>query len=322
MSASHVETCRICNALGPHQHHFACEMMFGQRTAFDYFQCSACGCLQIVSVPADIGEYYGEQYYSHARQLQRGAFAEAVIRARDRYALFGRGLFGRAVEKRFPNLAMRAIRPLAPPRDAAVLDVGCGSGHLLVTMAAIGFTDLTGMDPFVQHSIAYENGVRVLKQGIDQAQDRWDLVMFHHSFEHVADPAQALAAACKALTPKGCCVIRVPLADSHAWERYGVNWCQLDAPRHLYLHTQRSMQVLAQHTGLRIERVVHDSTDFQFWGSEQYERGIPMRSPTSYFENPKASIFSRAQIEDFRFQAARLNENGRGDQAVFYLRHA
>ena len=322
MTTTRHDTCRICETQGLHPRFTAREMMFGKRTSFDYFKCTACGCLQIASVPKDIGDYYGDNYYSHGRPTQRSALAAAIVRARDRYAVSGHSLVGSLLAARFPNLAINAIRPLGLPRQAAILDVGCGSGHLLLTLAAIGFTDLTGMDPFVPQSITYESGVRVLKQGIEDAQGRWDLVMFHHSFEHVADSLSVLSAARRALAPAGSCMVRVPLVDSLAWERYGVNWCQLDAPRHLYLHTQQSMKVLAQRAGLQVERVVHDSTDFQFWGSEQYERDIPLRSSTSYFENRAASMFSRAQIDDFRRCAAELNASAKGDQAVFYLRHA
>ena len=39
-------------------------MMFGTRERFAYFECSACGCLQIETVPADMARHYPDNYYS------------------------------------------------------------------------------------------------------------------------------------------------------------------------------------------------------------------------------------------------------------------
>ena len=124
------------------------------------------------------------------------------------------------------------------------------------------------------------------------------------------------------LKPEGVALVRIPVADSWAWRHYGADWVQLDPPRHLFLHTRRSMDLLAAAAGLKVERVVHDSTAFQFWGSEQYRRGIPLQDPRSYARNPRASAFSAGEIRTFEARAAELNACGEGDQACFYLRRA
>jgi hypothetical protein len=94
---------------------------------------------------------------------------------------------------------------------------------------------------------------------------------------------------------------------------------QLDAPRHLFIHSVKSMETLAAQAGLRVAEVAWDSTEFQFWGSEQYLRDIPLRADASYATRPEKSIFSARQIADFRTKAAELNALGRGDQAAFFL---
>lgn len=315
-------TCRVCHSQAAHPAFVAREMMYGRRDSFSYFKCVACGCLQIASVPEDLGSYYAHAYYSHSLQLQRSGIRGLLARARDRHAVTGRGFIGGWLGQRLPNLALDAIRPLGPTPSTRILDVGCGKGHLLLMLAALGFRDLTGMDPFATESVHYPEGPRILKQGIEAAQGEWDIIMFHHSLEHIPDQLQALAAAARVLNANGTCVVRVPLVDSEAWERYGVDWCQLDAPRHLYLHTRQSLEMIARQAGLKLDEVRYDSTDFQFWGSEQYQKDIPLTGERSYLVNRKASIFSAAQIRDFRRQSRHLNETMRGDQAIFYLRKA
>ena len=39
-----------------------------------------------------------------------------------------------------------------------------------------------------------------------------------------------------------------------------------------------------------------DSGAFQFWGSEQVRRGIPLMDPQSHFVDAKASSFSRSEL--------------------------
>jgi hypothetical protein len=122
------------------------------------------------------------------------------------------------------------------------------------------------------------------------------------------------------LRPGGYALIRIPVADSYAWRTYRADWVQLDPPRHFHLLTRRAMEILTRSVGLEITEVVHDSESFQFWGSEQYLRDIPLCDPRSvsmYMEQP---AFSPQELERFAEQARHLNQQGEGDSAGFFLR--
>jgi hypothetical protein len=84
----------------------------------------------------------------------------------------------------------------------------------------------------------------------------------------------------------------------------------------------KSFELLVEKCGLVIRDIVFDSTEMQFWGSEQYKKGIPYWAENSYLLNAKKSIFSTKQIKEFRKTAKEININGQGDQAAFYLRKA
>jgi len=114
----------------------------------------------------------------------------------------------------------------------------------------------------------------------------------------------------------------VPTVSSAAWDRYGTDWVQLDAPRHLYLHSHRSLALAAAQAGLKVAALACDSTSFQFWGSEQYRRDIALNDATSYAVDPGASIFSVGDIARFEADAQRLNRERRGDQIDALLRSA
>jgi hypothetical protein len=70
---------------------------------------------------------------------------------------------------------------------------------------------------------------------------------------------------------------------------------------------------LAKSSGFDIQKVVFDSTSFQFWGTELYKRNKPLKG-----SDPK-SAFSEAELLDFEKKAQMLNRTGKGDQACFYF---
>lgn len=148
---------------------------------------------------------------------------------------------------------------------------------------------------------------------------KFKLIIFNHLLEHIPDQLETLAKVTEILSEDGICFIRMPIKTEYIWNRYGVNWVQIDAPRHFFLHTLRSFELLAKKSDLVIQDVIFDSTEFQFWGSEQYQREIPLEAENSYSVKPKKSIFTSKQINKFRKIAEELNKKNQGDQAAFYL---
>jgi len=203
--------------------------------------------------------------------------------------------------------------------NSKILDVGSGSGKLLVDMRQYGFRGITGVDPYLKEDIFYDKGVTVLKKNVYELTQVYDFILLKDSFEHILDPLSVLNQLHRLLKPKGCLLIMMPVAGCYAWKKYNVNWVQLDAPRHIFLHTIKSFGLLAHKAEFQINDIKYDSYDFQFWGSEQYIKDIPLFDPRSRMVNPESSLFSKAQIEEFKTRSHELNENGLGDQARFYL---
>lgn len=311
--------CGICANAEDNTPYRVWEMQLGARQAFDYFQCGQCGCLQIVRPPDNLADYYPSGYFSFRDQqkLARHPLRAWLDRARVRNALqAGGSLLG--------ALADRFAKPLDYPAwlaltgkgiEARVLDVGCGSGKLLLRMRLGGVAHCTGIDPFLAEDLRYPNGLRIHKQALGERLGEFDLIMFHHAFEHMDRPHEVLARTVRLLAPAGIVLIRVPLADSEAWERYREHWCNLDAPRHLYLHTRASLEHLARRAGLEIFATFRDSTPSQFIISELYRRDIPGSAGVK-----PESVLEPGQLAEFRALTERLNREGRGDMGGFFFR--
>lgn len=313
--------CRICGNTDQPRTYIAKEMMLGLRDEHDYFECSHCGCLQIAEIPADLARYYPPAtYYSYSATKNANPLKQALIKQRDQYAVMGNSLLGQALQAVSPNDKLASLRPLNLNLEMRILDIGCGAGHLLHALRDVGFENLLGLDPFNQTDLDYPNGLRVEKRDIFSETGLWDVIMFHHSLEHVPDQQAHLKQAFNLLKPNGQLLVRVPTVSSYAWQHYGVNWVQLDAPRHLYLHSIQSLHHLAEQCGFKVEQYIYDSNAFQFWGSEQYQQDIPLRDAKSYADNPSNSLFSEQDIKQFAQRSQRLNLEQQGDQVAFYLR--
>jgi SAM-dependent methyltransferase len=199
-----------------------------------------------------------------------------------------------------------------------ILDVGCGAGSLLVALRNVGFTNLTGVDRFIEDDVQYGEGVKVMKGGLEDISGQFDLIMFHHSLEHLPDPLGALTDARERLSSAGRVLVRIPVADSWAYAHYGIDWVGLEAPRHLFVYSRRGLRVLAERAGLVLERTIDDSTERQFWASELYRRGVQFQGSYDRW----VDYFSADEIAHFRQAAVELNRRGEGDEAAFVLRAA
>lgn len=322
--------CKICGNAENNTHYHAKEMMLGYRDMHDYFQCDSCKCLQLETTPDNLLEYYpSKDYYSYSSVEFPTGIKKTLLAQRDYYAVTGKGFIGKILSARNPEVKIETLQPTDTDRNSHILDVGCGAGHLLNSLKEAGFNNVQGADPFNDGDIEYKNGLTILKQTIHEVEppsanngnsSGWDLIMFHHSFEHVADPQETLLSAAKRLNKAGTCLIRVPTVSSWAWENYGTDWVQLDAPRHLFLHSIESMEYLAKQSGMKIDKVIYDSFAFQFWGSEQYKQDIALHDEKSYATNPENSLFTADQIADFASRSTQLNKQNQGDQACFYLK--
>lgn len=291
-------------------------MMFGLREEFTYQECAACGCLRLLDVPNDLAPYYPDSYYAFDPPAPRlySRLHRLLRKQKQSYCLGAVNPVGWLLSRRQPpDVYLQWLIPAHIRFESAILDVGCGAGHFLRELKRDGFTRLTGADPYLREEI-HEPGLNTYRQHLSEMTGTFDLIILNHAFEHMSAPGPTLQQMARLLNPGGYACLRIPVADSYAWRTYGVDWFQLDAPRHLYLHTRRSIELLAAPAGLTLEKVVYDSFENQFTGSECYRRDIP------FAETRHQGIFTPEEIAAFRERAAALNAEGDGDQACFYLR--
>lgn len=317
--------CRICSGAQEGPTASVREMMFGTRERFDYFFCGSCGTFQIAEMPEDVGRYYsGKAYYSFNNRQRTPGWKKLLTR------LGALGMVGRPDRYPAGGSIIDRIRKGSEPwiahipglrLESSVLDVGCGEGARLDKLSELGFTRLSGVDPFLPLEKAglTADGINLIHGELADVTDRFDLVTMHHSLEHFPDPQAMLETARERLLPGGRIFVRIPLMQRAVWERYGAHWSQIDAPRHFYLFTADAFGAMARRAGFEVASSGYDGLGWSQVWSEGYARDVPMHRADGA---PNAPPLSPQEIARCERLAAELNASGEGDQGWFVLQPA
>lgn len=280
------------------------ERMLGLHDQFQYLECLACGSLQIAESPKNLGDYYPKEYYSFLELSRSNGFIRFLKKIRmSAFRSFGI----------FPPRFGYWLKKLQIHKTSRIADVGCGNGQLLYELYCGGFERLEGFDPFIDQEVRLTEELILFPTEIKEAKSGFDLIMMHHSFEHMEDPKRVLQTCWEKLQPGGELLIRVPVADSQVWKEKGSMWVQLDAPRHLTIPTVKGLSQLAEEIGFELREILFDSSDFQFWGTELYSRGEKLN------RDRLGDFFSSKELKEMQKKALQFNQEGNGDQACFYF---
>jgi SAM-dependent methyltransferase len=301
--------CLWCHAATAARTFTARELLFGMEGEWEYAECSACGSLQMLQPPDDLQRYYPREYdaYNTLPDVYYRGLLGIIRTWRDRTVATGKGLLG------------KLVLLVHPQQDPRVLDVGCGSGLLLLIMHQVGFRNVEGIDPFYPSDQPIGGKVRVyrrtLREHVEAQPPPYDVVMYHHVLEHVPDQEGELSLAKQLLKPNGRILVRLPLAGSYHWKRYGTDWFQLDAPRHLSIPSVQGMKALAERCGYKVEYTGFDALPLHLHASELYRQGI-------IGSQHRPELHSPAQWREFARLTDQLNRTGEADSGVFVLRRS
>ena len=297
-------TCEICQAKDFSSIE-AKERMFGTGDTFVYAECNSCKSLFLLDPPTDLSKYYPSNYYSFGQFNSSNPLLGLMKKLR--YKAF---TFGISIR---PPVYFNWLSPLKLTKNSKIADIGCGNGQLLAELSYCGFQSLHGYDPFVEEKFISKR-FSIRKRDFFEIDETYDLVMFHHSFEHLPNPIEVFENLEKILNPDGEVLIRVPVTDGQVWKDEKEYWFQLDAPRHLFIPNTKSMQILGERFGLELFNTTFDSMESQFWGTALYKNGKPLMGTNINDE------FSKEALADFRKKANQYNKEKVGDQACFYFR--
>ena len=132
-------------------------------------------------------------------------------------------------------------RYAALPKDARILEIGCGTGHNLPMLATFGTVDAIEIDPAAREIASQRLGRAVgdaplpALPGIERG--AYDLVAVLDVVEHIEDDVAALKAMAECLKPGGKILIAVP---AHQWM-----WSAHDVVNHHHRRYSKATLVAA-----------------------------------------------------------------------------
>lgn len=303
------------------------ERMYGTREAFDYSQCPQCDCLQIVDVPSDLSRFYPtHSYYSFEpksgiKQMVRRAVVYAdspYSRVKWNLAKYIIGTLWRRF--RGPSPVMHWIKSAGISQDMSILDLGCGAGVFVYDLQDEAFPVVDGIEPFISKDVRISSKSLIRKGELRQCGRQYDFVMMNHSLEHIADQHLTMRELNRVVSDQGVLLLRIPIINSANWREYGLDWVNLDAPRHLYLHSEKSLKILAEEHGFEWFKTEYDGNDFGIWASKHYQNGHSLYDVSGTHLVQANEVFSKMELTRFKQEAEAQNAARSGDQACFYFR--
>ena len=149
-------------------------------------------------------------------------------------------------------LAELIRRVVHPPKNAVVLELGCGTGHNLAMLGNFGKVDALELDEEARGHAEKRLGRSVMSAPLPELEGvpehHYDLVGAFDVIEHIEDDKAALASIASRLKKNGKFVMTVP---AHPWM-----WSAHDVVNHhKRRYSKRQLRSLIESSPLKLERV-------------------------------------------------------------------
>lgn len=170
-------------------------------------------------------------------------------------------------EKLFENIFLKRINKIQKfIKKGFALEVGCSTGLMLSLLEKRGWK-VKGVEISEKGAmIAREKGINVLVKPFEEIKfrEKFDLIVFNHTLEHLKDPFMSLYKSKKILKKNGFIYIDLPNFDSLTAKIFKRRWPFLLPKEHLWHFTEKSLRHLFQNLGFKIVYVEKSSGIWNF----------------------------------------------------------
>jgi 2-polyprenyl-3-methyl-5-hydroxy-6-metoxy-1,4-benzoquinol methylase len=224
--------CRLCGGTGRLRYTDCRDLEYFVEGTAPFYRCTGCGLVFMHPLPtlAELAALYPAGYNNFQEETNRlRSFLLACYHA---------------------HQATRCLAHL--PARGAVLEVGCGSGDLLLALRARGAQRVCGVDISASAcAVARARGLDVFCGTLEDfaSDERFDLVVMSHVIEHVIDPVRAITRVAELLRPGGTLYVETPNVAALDARLFGARWGLIHYPRHLHLFDRRTLRRLLERGG-------------------------------------------------------------------------
>jgi SAM-dependent methyltransferase len=297
---SSATVCDLCGSEQSERLFDSPDRRFGVNGVFAIVRCSNCGLVRTDPQPQDLASFYPAELYYSYQAPQASALTRATVRRA--YGVPVRGAKLRAAAA----LSGARIGGLPPGPPGDLLDVGCGSGSMLLALEEAGWR-CHGIE-IDEGAVAAANeaGLTRVRAGdllaADYPDASMDAVRFWHSLEHVRSPRAQLERARRILRPGGTLTIGVPNFGSLLSRLFRNRWFFLDVPRHLWHLERKQLRELVTSSGFTVTRIRNVTASSAILGTLDYLLGrrevLVSRPLLWYATQPFAALLDVLRVGD------------------------
>jgi len=242
-----MKTHRTCNLCGNSSLEIALitkDNFYKNNKKYKLFRCKICDLYQQNPIPSEkeILSFYPDNYLGNFVDAQSYSNLTFLYKFKRFVYKINMSIFYRYERESKEILQYQKLKKIA---NVNVLDIGCGSGKLLIALSNYNFK-LFGID-------IDPEPIKVLKENYNIDGDavffsnfstdkKFDIIFAYHFLEHVSDPTLTLQKMKNLLKPGGLLFLRVPNIDSLSYKIFGKYSVILDQPRHIFMFSPKTLE--------------------------------------------------------------------------------
>lgn len=216
---------------------------YGRKKGVEIFRCKNCGFGETKGIDIQPGAYHRDEVYIEEEELFRNIFQKRV----------------------------RIINKLIKP--GKVLEVGCSTGLFLYLLKEKGW-QTTGIEiSKLSAEAARRRGMEIIAQKFEKVDfsEKFDLIIFNHTLEHLEDPIGILRKVKRLLLPKGYLYIDLPNFGGFSAKLFRTKWSLLLPEEHLWHFTEKALKLLLKDLEFKI---IYTNKSSGIWDYNNPHKGL------------------------------------------------
>lgn len=232
---------------------------------FTYIQCTNCKLVWLSPRPiqSELNKYYPNVYRAYQPYI-KPSLIQRVVRS---------FISNTMISKFFIKDTLFHLK-----NKGKILDVGCASGQYMHILNSWGWESYGVEISEKAVKTGLKSGLKMLKQGTLRSakyqSNFFDAVRFSHVMEHVPSPRLELQETFRVLKVNGKVIILIPNIDSLFFRLFRSYWYPLEAPRHFYHYSPKTINKFLQKTGFKDIEINFTQSPYSLIRSLKYVFGL------------------------------------------------
>ena len=256
-----LENCPICKSKDINLYITTFDRHYGYYdklyTSFKCYSCSVFFLNPMISND-ELIDMYDDEYYAYNKVIKHENNLYRKIKVNIRNILLGKT---GTMDPVFNN-----------QNELKVLDLGCGSGQILLNMKSRGW-QVKGVEVSKKATeVGNEHGLNIFCGTLIEANfsdNEFDYIRSNHSFEHLINPVETIKELYRICKHSGKILIGVPNTNSFAFRLFNKFWYYFGVPFHPFNYNAQNLSLLLERNGFEVLKVSYRSNYRGLLGSLQ-----------------------------------------------------